>query len=253
MDYGLMAGLGEGLQMIGGAVFKAKFLDKLKEQETVRAEQRLEQRNNAKVADTGIEQDGEGVFWKVRRNQNGDILSKDLAPKNDIDKINNENEKAKLTHKSLLANIGYKQKQIERNDENASLKNSLLQSQIERNNKSGDAAMIRANKPSGSSSKAADPADFADSQLAEKLVKQYGPLVKEYTTDKKGPGGKITDPSAMTQEEVYNVASESIRAANEQGKDPAEVFRRALALRADYLRKNRAAPAASTGVIKLGK
>jgi hypothetical protein len=61
MDWGLMQGIGDGLQQLGGSIYKAKYLDKLKEEEDVRKETRAQKRTDAQVVATRMIAGPDGV------------------------------------------------------------------------------------------------------------------------------------------------------------------------------------------------
>ncbi len=214
-DYALLAGLGQGLQQFGSAVFKSKFLDQLKEQEQIRAEQRAEARQNAKVAETNIEQDGEGVWWRVSRNQNGDVLQKDLAPKSDIDQINFNRDKQKLTIDNLQSQINLRNSQGDQLEALTGLRGDVLRSQAEKNRAQGNAALIRANKPSGSGSNSDPNAGKSKADYVELLSKdvQTKNMLADYQL------------SGAEKNELFNQAVEQ---AADYSLDPREVLEQIL-------------------------
>lgn len=106
MDWGLLQGLGAGLQKLGGM--------KLEEDAEVRRTQlaeklQKEREERAKLAfdpqQTTLEQGEGGAWFQVKRNKNGDVMGRDLAPKNEIDKIEREAKKEGLSIESLQAQI----------------------------------------------------------------------------------------------------------------------------------------------------
>lgn len=189
MDWALLEGLGNGMQQVGGAVFKAKFLDKLKEQEAVRAEQRKQQRELSEVKESRVVPDGEGVFWKEDINKNGEVLRRDLAPKTEIDKIKMGEQKDKLTLEELIARgenakLTNKKLQfdVDTQAEDRELTNASVAALVGQRTAQGQAALIRADKyqpggRGGSGGKEKEPASKRD--YIVEVKKQSAALFKE--------------------------------------------------------------------------
>lgn len=233
MDYALLEGLGAGLQQVGGAVFKAKFLDKLKEQETIRAEKRKEEQELAKVAGVRIVSDGEGVFWRETVNSNDDVLKRELAPKTEIDKIKFEEKKNNITLENLVTSgkasqldLQKKQFDVDTQAEDRELKNNALEALVGQREASGRADLIRAEKyqpgRSGGSRGSIEEqlVPVPASQAAAELIKDFAPIVRQYTDAK--------DEESLTQAQVLDLAMKAIKSAGANGKDVADTFRRSL-------------------------
>lgn len=93
---GLLAGLGAGLQQLGGDIFKAKVLDKLKEEEAVRAEKRAEMRKAREVVKTEMITGPDGVPVVQDYNSQGDPVGTFRMPtKQQLTAIQNEEIKNK--------------------------------------------------------------------------------------------------------------------------------------------------------------
>lgn len=136
MDYGLMAGLGEGLQQLGGSVFKAKFLDKLKEEEALRAEKRAEAKEAAKIAKQNYIQK-DGVWYEQDVNPQGKVVDERLAPQNKVEEFNRKTEKDKaeaqkeaLTLRTLEQTLSLNDKKLATFDEDRSLDKRLMEARI---------------------------------------------------------------------------------------------------------------------------
>lgn len=95
MGWGVMMGLGQGLQQVSGMMLdqnKAKMAEKLeleREQRAAEREERIFQRNQNTYGQTVYEQDGEGVWWEIDKAKNNSTLDRRLAPKSKIDEFTN--------------------------------------------------------------------------------------------------------------------------------------------------------------------
>lgn len=121
--WGLMMGLGEGLQSVGKMymdVKKEELLEKAEKRKEERAEQRQiaqEQRAQVRMETTPdpkqtrfIEKDG--ALWEQSRSSTGNVLEEKLANKQDIDRINLEKRKEEASIQADLAMGDYRAAQM---------------------------------------------------------------------------------------------------------------------------------------------
>lgn len=232
MDYALLEGLGAGLQQVGGSVFKAKFLDKLKEEEEIRKEQRRQEREAAKVAETRVEQGAEGEFWRQDYNAEGKpINERKLADKTTIDKINQAaaQEKLNTQKQGLEVLLGEKKlaltdRELEDYDEMKALKVQGLEAEIGRKKAMGDAALIRATRPAssgGRSSSKDEGPEPTERDYAQLLKKEAAPIFAEFK-----------NIPASTKDKI---AMDAVRAAARNGSDPIDELKTRLRLTAAKL------------------
>lgn len=110
MDWGLLQGLGQGLQQLGGMKMeqdaekrRAQMAEKLQADREERQEQRM--RTRPDPSQTTYEEGEGGVTWKIIRSATGNELERVLAPKTDIEKIKRDTAKEKLSMDALTAQI----------------------------------------------------------------------------------------------------------------------------------------------------
>lgn len=110
MDWGILQGLGQGLQTIGKMKMeedeetrRQKLAEKLQDDRLNKEEARRNARPDP--ARTTYEEGEGGVTWKVIRNSSGTELERVLASKTDIDRIKKDTEKENLTIESLRSQI----------------------------------------------------------------------------------------------------------------------------------------------------
>jgi len=160
-SYGLLIGLGEGLQGVSKSLMdmnKTKFEEELVKKREERAQARkIEDENRAEIrlrttpdpaATTFAEKDG--VLFEQIRSKAGDLLEERLANKMDIDRINLEKRKAEASIQADLAMGQYRGLQIQQ----TALENQFLptkQAAELENIKARTAASNRSNRPNSSS------------------------------------------------------------------------------------------------------
>lgn len=221
-NWGLMMGLGEGMSQLGGQVFKAKFLDKLKEEETVRAEKRKE----AKDAGTIKEQkyiNKDGVWYEQDVNVNGKVIDERLAPKNKVDEFGREEQKATLGIEALV--LGNKKAQREEGYAAEDRARQVRMDEAKIKSEEADVGLkgaqsdyYRSGGSSGSrasaEAEAAGPEDYV-----QELIKQSADLKRQYVFGK--------NPK-MTAAEFQDLARKVVVNAAQQGIDPRTAFAEAI-------------------------
>lgn len=232
-NWGLMMGIGQGLQQVGGmleADSKTRLAAKLSQEKELRDAAREQQRFDREQLSfdkTGLKKDGDGVLWEVDYAKNGKELDKRLASPDKLESFNMDREAASNKLKADALTIDMNTRKLEDYDEDRGLERAVKQSTIERNRDTGLAAITRATNSSAGKSTA--PASL--SEAADTLVDSYPDLVKEVTT---APSGETPLLSAA---DVQRVAAESVKIAAQRGQDAAAIFRDALRIRANGARK----------------
>lgn len=222
INAGFLEGLGAGLTEIGTSVFKAKVLDKLKEEEEVRKEERKAKREAKEVKETRLEDLGGGKWVKRSYNANGDMIKEEAAPANEIIAAENEAKKTKLSLETALLTQQKAQKELDNFDADAALDRRYKEAQI------GDAE-ARAlynrglGRQSSSDRKASEPKGFEDS--VDEFVKDNKALFDEYVK-----GKDEDDTKFMSASEFRDVAKQAVKAAAERRLDPRSFF-------SDHLRR----------------
>lgn len=227
MDYGLMAGLGEGLQQLGGAVFKAKFLDKLKEEETIRAEKRKEAQEAAKI-DKKEYINRDGVWFEQDINPSGQVINERLAPKNKIEEFNRNEQKEKIGLENLITSSTLNKKKLDTYDEDRALDIEATRAKIEQDKAGAEENRAQADYyrmgGSGGAKAAAEAEAAGPEDYVQELLKQSKGLETQYTVGK---------TPKMTKAEYIQLARAAVLEGAKQGVDPrstfAEILRRYLA------------------------
>lgn len=228
-DWGLLQGLGAGMQELGGAVFKAKFLDKLKEEEAVRKENRDQQRALAKVARTEMITGPDGMLVEQDFNANGDKINEWRMPsKTKLDAIKHEEatRKQQLTKDAL--DIAKGEFEVATQEEAWDLEKGVKNALIGQREASGEAALYRAYNPpsrSGSGGSIVDNLTGSDGAVSPDKV-AFGfmespigkGLEKQYTTG----------DNALTFDEYMTVVKGATRIAAAEKKDAMAQIRLAL-------------------------
>lgn len=221
-NWGALMGLGEGLTQLGGQVFKAKFLDKLKEEETVRAEKRKE----AKDAGTIKEQkyiNKDGVWYEQDVNLNGKVIDERLAPKNKVEEFGRSEQKEKLGIEAQLLGIGKAKREEGYAAEDRALdvegaKAKIAESKADVDLKGAQADYYRSGGGAGAKAsaeaEAAGPEDYV-----QELIKQSADLKRQYVFGK--------NPK-MTAAEFQDLARKVIVNAAQRGIDPRTAFAEAI-------------------------
>lgn len=107
MDWGILSGLGEGLQNIGNTLFSAELSKKLEED---RYQREMSKYDPSQDKYEQIDTDGGPLWHKVRYNKAGDVIDRTLAPKNVIDEMTAAQEDRALSSrlkKAQVANTEY--------------------------------------------------------------------------------------------------------------------------------------------------
>jgi len=234
-NWGILKGLGEGMQQLGGSIFKAKVLDKLKEEEQVRAEDRQTRREEAKRASTVaqvryIERDG--VWMEQKLNSNYNVIEETLAPKSEVDRLNRERQKDQVSLDNLVSQTELNKKKVANYDEDRAMGKEehqldleLKRSGIAENLAQADSARRRGTSDwvggSGSSGGSAGTTDDpTPGKLAQILVKENSALEKELTEG---------DTPQMSKGEFRQIALSVIQNTS-AGHDPRANFLKALRL-----------------------
>jgi hypothetical protein len=222
INSGFLEGLGAGLSEIGGSVFKAKVLDKLREEEDVRKEERKAAREAKEVKETKLEDLGGGKWVRRSYNANGDMIKEEAAAANDILAAENAARKEKLGLENLLLTQQKAQKDLDTYDEDRALDMRYKNAQIKR--AEADALYdLGLGRQPGRGGKADEPKSFEDS--VDEFVKDNKALFDEYVKGKDDEENRF-----MSASEFRNVAREAVRAAAERRKDPRSFFSEHLRL-----------------------
>ena len=242
-DWGLLAGIGEGMKTFGNAWSDrkaAELKEKLAKEREDRAEQReldkearLRKQEETTPAKHKIERDSDGATWRVPYNKFDQPLGERvLASAQDIKDYNYEEETRKVSLDKLVAEGKRAQ---EKHEADMKYRDALTGA--------ADARAYRSMNPvprtGGSSRTSLDAVDELDgpvneSELAQSMIKEYPDLFKD---------------TGLTTQEGFDYALESIRAAQRTGKDPVIVAREAIRLYQDRKKKN--ASSGRPGVVKL--
>lgn len=232
-NWGLLMGLGEGLQQAGGMLAangKQKLASKLDQEKEVRANARadkLREMDQLSFDHTGLKKDGDGVLWEVDYAKNNSTLDTRLASPDKIEAFNLDRDKAKKSLEADMLKIDLSRKELADYDADKALSRELTQARIGQAKDTGLAAITRATN--AGSGKSTAPASM--SEAADALVDNYPDLVRQVTT---APSG---DTPLLTAAEVQRVAAESVKIAAQRGQDAAAIFRDALRIRANGARK----------------
>lgn len=252
-DWGVLQGLGDAMQSFGGAMSKQALDEKLRKAREAREdelEQRRNERQDAQYARTEMVEGGDGSVWEVDYDkQNREITRRPAAP-NKVREIKQSQQKENLTLESLLLEIEDRKRESRWEEEDRPLEREKMRAEIEaqralagQRSLSGQAAMVRAQRTglgggggrSGSLAAAATGPSLGEA--IPSLIKEYDPLVKEYTSG---------DDPVLSMEQVYELARAAIQASAERPdrKDPADTFR--ILLQREAAKRKQAAPAADT-------
>lgn len=121
MDWGILQGLGQGMQIIGGNMMdisaekrRAAMAEKL-EQDRFNREQSKFDPTQTKYKQ--IDTDGGPLWYEVKHNKAGDVIDRQLAPKNVIDEMTAAQEERTLKGRLTKAQVA--------NAEHASVRNEI--------------------------------------------------------------------------------------------------------------------------------
>lgn len=227
-DWGLLAGLGEGLTNFGNkwsADAKEVVREKLAQEREARAEQRelaKEERTVAREANTVAgyrpEIDGSGVLWIQGHNRAGDARGeKRLANQTELQQYKMEQDKQKLSLEDLTSRAAVNKFKAGRLETEAAQDDQAAQARLGLIGAQTAAANARASNPGGGRSsrtsleKEAGP--VATSDLVTALVDEEKALFDEYD---------------IPRSERLMLAKSVIREASSNGKDPVDALRQSL-------------------------
>lgn len=245
-DYGLLQGLGAGLQQLGGSIFKSKVLDKLKEEEAVRAEERAVAREAKKVASQRVIRKGDGTMVRQHLNSQGDLVKEEPVDPYELEKIQREEQKEKsaaekegLTVQGLQQKLKLNEMELGNYEEDRGLERRVKEANI----RQSEAAATRSLRPDYRETvaeiEAAD--EPSPGMLANQLVDEYEDLQKEYTSG---------DDPAMSAQEFREVAQATVLQAARRGVDARVAFTHALRAFKSNKDKKKAAPVLPTNKFK---
>lgn len=225
---GLLAGLGAGLQQLGGDIFKAKVLDKLKEEESVRAEKRAEMRKAREVAKTEMITGPDGVPVLQDYNSQGQPVGTFRLPnKAQLDELKFEEGKRKQDLTKSALDIALGERSLADYDEDRALKRRLTEAQIKETEQSGIASMIRASRPTAS--------ELKEPKAMPTVTEISNALVDDF----KDISAPLLEDGIMTPEEVRHNAEQAAIQARAESSDAGVIFQRRLKAFADARRPDR--------------
>lgn len=223
---GALGGLGEGLAQVGMTQFKSVLSEKLNKQREDAEEERLiarEERQERRLRSkpdpkqqTFLERDG--ALFRQQRNVYGDVLDESLATPDEIATRNYNQQKRDEEVKKLSLGNALTQARADQISGKMGLEQDLLRERISTTRKQGDAALIRANKPSGSSRSSDSESGGSVGEYAELLKKQSKDLFKQY----------VEDDDTLTASEQNNLARAAVTQAAQYGLDPQELLEQLL-------------------------
>lgn len=211
-NYGLLAGLGEGLQQFGGAVFKAKFLDKLREEESIRAEERAEARKARQVTEKKLDPTTGTI---KHYNSVGDVIKEVPATAAELDEVKRATRKEELGIEGLVLRNKAAQDELDYAGTERKMKEERHRAQMEQDAAQTDYYRAGSLAKRMASTDSEDSATRSPEALARELIKQSPELKAQYA------GGK--EP-VMSAQEFEMVAREAIKAAAQRGIDPRSFF-----------------------------
>lgn len=240
--YGALAGLGQALTEIGMTKYKSTLANKLEaereaaaEQREIAREERQERRLRSKpdpAQTTYMEKDG--ALFKQLRNAYGDILDETLASTDEIEKRNYTKQKQKydldiqelnLENKGLANKIA--QSKAANADKLGALDRAIKESIIRKNDSQGEAAIIRANRPSGSGgSKTGSSNEASISEYANLLKKEAKDVFEQYAEE----------DDTLTPTQMNKIARAAVEQAVTYGTDPQAALEDILSRRAVILK-----------------
>lgn len=226
---GALGGLGEGLMQVGMTQFKSVLAEKLNKQREDTEEQRLiarEERAERRLREkpdpknqTFLERDG--ALFRQQRNVYGDVLDESLATPDEIATRNYNQQKRDEEIKKLSLMNQLTEARTDQVTGKMGLEQDLLRERISTTRKQGDAALIRANRPSGSGSRSGGSDEGSKGSIgeyAELLKKQSKDLFKQYAED----------DETLTASEQNDLARAAVTQAAQYGLDPQELLEQLL-------------------------
>lgn len=249
MDWGLLSGIGSGLQNFGNewsANKKEELRNKLAEDREARAEQRQiareerqAQRQANTVAGYSPEIDSDGVLWIQGRNAAGDARGeKRLATPSELQEYKLDQDKKKLTLEDLTSRAAVSKFKAGRLEEEAAQEDAYAKARLGLVNAQTGAANYRASGGGSGSSRRASleeqtsPVPLSD--LTTLLVDQEKTLMDEY---------------GLTQSQRNMIAKSVIQEARRQNKDPVDTLRQSLPIFAKKLKEMGASSKGKSGLL----
>lgn len=147
----------------------------------IAAEQRAEKRALAEVKETELQEDAEGALWKVTRNRNGDILSRTLASRDEIEDRDFERRKRKVGLDVVLSQLDESRNRVQKQEldigsyeEDRALERRYKESMIEENEAQAEGG--------GGRGRGVAPVDMGDNiSLAQALGKSSPDIIRQIT------------------------------------------------------------------------
>lgn len=227
--WGALMGLGEGLQQAGKAWQdrdKQKLADQLEREREERAEaraiakeERTAQRLASTVAEQRPEQDENGVWYMRGYNASGEPIGQPrIATEGELQAARTAREKDRLTLEDLATKAEINRFKAGRLETEAAQEDQLFGQKL----RAGEADIGATNAQadyyrSGGSRRRPlaeeDTGPVPTVDVAKALVEEYADLNEEF---------------GLTPSEAMELASRVLRTAREQGKDPADTYRRAV-------------------------
>ena len=244
-DWGLLAGLGEGMKTFGNA-WSDKSTAELKERLAKEREERAEQREIAKEArlrkqeestpaEHRIERDSDGATWRVPYNKFGQPLGeRTLASAEDIKNYNFEDKKRQVSLDKLVTDAQYAK---EKHEADIKYRGALTEAADARAYRSMNPVPRTSSGRSGSSRTSLDEVDDVPNSSDEinAMIAENSNLFKAHD---------------IKNDEAYRVTEQVIKTAREKGLDPVDLLNKMLPA---YIDRNRGSkPATKPGVVKLG-
>lgn len=250
MDWGLLQGLGQGLQTVGTSMReedeekrRAELADTLERDREKRAEARLNARPDPDRTSFATGEHGE--TWKIIRNSAGTELERVLADKSEIEKLKRDTEKETLTIESLRSQIEASKATTEgkKRDNEWAVQDRGLLSEEERRR----AALVDADlSPSantkyttdGSIQRAVLTGSKRDEEEADNTT--MADYAESYLDNNPSVAARFIDTKDLTQNEAKSAVMHVLKAFSQRGVKPAQSdFDRALEAYVNWKKGNK--------------
>lgn len=228
-SWGLLQGLGEGLQQAGqlwDARRKEKLAQELEKQREERAEQRqiARERRQAEQAENTIASyrpvlDDDGVLWMQGVNAAGAPKGeRRLADKAEIQNFRQQQERDRLSLDSLIADATIKKFRAGRLPTEAAQDDELFG--LNRRSLEADIAAkyALARERDSKATKGASGETLTERDYIDYVLDNGSHLVKQYV-------GSEANPGVLGADEVDEIAARAARLAVAEGRDPIAIFR----------------------------
>ena len=229
MGWGALMGLGEGLQQ-AGKMWQERDKQKLAEQlerereeraeaRAIAKEERTAQREATTVAEQRPEQDENGVWYMRGYNSAGDPIGQPrIATEGEIQsaRMARDKDKAsldKLTSDAELAKFKATRAPLEAGQSDQLFEQKLRAGEADIGATNAQADYYRSGGSRRRPLAEEDTGPVPTIDVAKALVEEYADLNEEF---------------GLTPSEAMELASRVLRTAREQGKDPADTYRRAV-------------------------